>query len=156
MMRIALFGATGRVGSRVLAEALTRNHEIIAISHGQKNTEQRDRVCVIMGDILDPHSIELCARGTDAAVCAYGPGQDTMTRDLQETLPRSARALVAGLPRAGVRRLVVVGGAGSLEVAPGVQLVDTKAFGSGFSAKQHPVPTSALVGNGLAAQHMIR
>jgi putative NADH-flavin reductase len=63
-------------------------------------------------------------KGHDAVLSAYGPGGD----DPDRTLVTAARALITGLKAAGVNRLVVVGGAGSLEVAPGVQLVDTPAL----------------------------
>ena len=74
------------------------------------------------GDALDPNSLAEVAKGHDAVVSAYSPGADP------SKVVDAARAHVAALPKAGVKRLIVVGGAGSLEVAPGVQLVDTPEF----------------------------
>ncbi len=76
--------------------------------------------------MLDAASVAASVKGHDAVISAYGPGG----AGAPQTVVDAARALIEGLGRAGVRRLVVVGGAGGLEVAPGVQLVDTPEFPS--------------------------
>ncbi len=121
-MKIVLFGARGTLGSRIAAEAQRRGHaltavvrDLSAVSRGFKG---------VRGDVLDSGSVASAVAGHDAVISAVGPGassQPTMVVD-------AARSLIEGLLQAGVRRLVVVGGAGSLEVKPGVQLVDTPEF----------------------------
>ena len=92
-----------------------------------------DTLDVVKGDILDPASVAAAVRGQDAVISAVGPAHTGDVRP--QMLVDAAQSLIAGLQRAGVRRLGVVGGAGSLEVAPGVQLVDTP----GFPAAWRPV-----------------
>jgi putative NADH-flavin reductase len=123
-MKIAVLGAAGMIGRRVAEEALARGHGVRAIVRDPARlTVSHERLAATKGEALDAASVAEGVRGADAVVSAYGPG-----RAAPQSLVEAARSLVAGLGRAGVRRLVVVGGAGSLEVAPGVQLVDTPAF----------------------------
>jgi putative NADH-flavin reductase len=76
------------------------------------------------GDALDPASVASVVKDSDAVISAIGPSRGVGPQVVVE----AARSLIEGSSRAGVRRLVVVGGAGNLEVAPGVQLVDTPNF----------------------------
>lgn len=123
-MKIALFGATGMIGQRVLHEALQRGHVVTAIVRDPgKLPATNPNLKTTSGDILDPQSVAAAVTGSDAVISAFGPGPDS-----PEVLLPATRALIAGLKEAGVKRLVVVGGAGSLEVAPGVELVDAPTF----------------------------
>ena len=120
-MKIALFGATGMIGQRILREALQRGHDVTAIARDQSGvTAQNSTLRTITGDILDPQSVAQVVTGHDVVITAYGPGSGD-----PQTLVTAARALIIGLKQAGVKKLVIVGGAGTLEVAPGVQLLDT-------------------------------
>lgn len=122
-MKIIVFGGTGRIGQRVAAEASSRGHSVTAgVRHAA--SEGPDWVPTAAVDIDAPATIAPAAAGHDAAVSTVGPtgGDDP------EILVRAARALLTELPKAGVTRLVVLGGAGSLEVARGVRLVDTPGF----------------------------
>jgi hypothetical protein len=85
------------------------------------------RVELLRGDGTKPESVAEVARGADAVVSAISPRPNA--RGLPApALADNARALIAGLSRAGVKRVLFVGGAGSLEVAPGQQLVDQPGF----------------------------
>ncbi len=121
-MKIVLFGASGMVGSRVLQELLQRGHQVTAVVRNPEKVAA-SRAQVMKGDINDEASVAAAAKGADAAVSAYGAPHDN-----PEMLVSATRSLLAGLAAAGVKRLIVVGGAGSLEVAPGVQLVDAPDF----------------------------
>src|SRR5207249_1403217 len=126
-MRIALFGAGGMIGRRILEEALRRGHEVTAVVRDPTRfSGAADRVAVVQGDVVDAASVAAAVRGHDAVISAVGPAHTPDARP--QMLGDAARALIAGMPRASVRRLLVVGGAGSLEVRPGVQLVDTPEF----------------------------
>lgn len=121
-MKVVLFGASGMIGSRVLAELLLRGHAVTAVArHPEKITAQG--ATAVRGDVTDAASVASVAKGADAVVSAYAPPHD----DPYSVVP-AARALIAGLATAGVKRILVVGGAGSLEVAPGLQLVDAPNF----------------------------
>jgi uncharacterized protein len=124
-MRIVVFGAGGRVGSRTVAEALERGHEVTAVVRDPEAHDlQGDGLVVVPGDATDPASVAEAASGHDLAISTVGTGFGKTP----ETLPAAARALLEGLSRAGVGRLIVLGGAGSLEVAPGVRVLDTDGF----------------------------
>lgn len=126
-MKIVLFGATGHVGQRIVAEALRRGHEVTGVVRDPSRAQSPDpRVTLAQGDATDAASVAALVRGADAVVSAVSPRPGTTGN--APTMVGTARALIAGLREAGVRRLVVVGGAGSLEVAPGVALVDTPDF----------------------------
>jgi len=122
-MKIALFGATGMIGSRILTEAQRRGHEVIAIVRRPETVPQGPGIGAVVGDATS-------AAGTDIAINAYSPQAGP-----QGDLSKNAHALLAGLPRAGVSRVIVVGGAGSLEIAPGRLLADSPDFPPQYKAR---------------------
>lgn len=123
-MRIALIGASGLVGRPILQEALTRGHRVTAlVTRPEKLADLRVEVRRV--DALDTSTLADALRDHDAVISAFsGHAQD----DVLEYYVRGMRSIVQATKRAGVPRLLVVGGAGSLEVAPGVQLLDTPEF----------------------------
>jgi len=126
-MKVALIGASGFVGSAILKEALDRGHEVTAIVRNPENiTLQHDHLKIIKADILDTDQVAKAVAGTDAVISAYNPGWSNP--DIYEEFLKGSRSIQAGTKAAGVKRYIVIGGAGSLEVAPGVQAVDTPDF----------------------------
>lgn len=109
-MRIVLFGATGVIGSRILQELQQRGHELVPATRSNGI------------DVTDADAVVRASSGADVVVAAVS------ARGVDYTLVDVARSLIEGLQRAGVQRLLVVGGAGSLEVAPGQRLLDTPEF----------------------------
>ncbi len=126
-LNIALFGATGMIGSRIAAEAARRGHRVTALS--RRAGESGDGITAKAADLFDAASIAAVLPGHDVVASAYGPKEDDAAK-----VVAAARSLVAGARQAGVKRVVVVGGAGSLEVAPGKQLVDTEGFPAAYKA----------------------
>ncbi len=123
-MKIALIGATGNIGQRILQEALNRGHSVTGISRNpQKQNIKADRLEWVSADISDTGKLAKTVEGHDAVVSAYGPG-----REDPQNIIKTTYSIIEALKQAGVKRLVVVGGAGSLEVSPGLQLVDTPEF----------------------------
>jgi uncharacterized protein len=123
-MKIALVGITGKIGSQIALEAKKRGHAVTGISHRAAVTSgDLASFHIVVADIFDHHALTTAAKGHDVLASAFGPSPDAIS-----TLPDAARALVAAARAAGIKRLIVVGGAGSLEVSPGVQLVDTPGF----------------------------
>jgi len=132
-MHILLFSASGNIGSRILSEALNRGHKVTAaVRHPEKLILTHKNLTVRKGDILDEKSVAALAKGHDVVVSAYGPAHDDPNGPA--TYTKAANALINGLKKAGVKRLLAVGGAGSLYVAPGTQLVDTPDFPTAWRA----------------------
>ena len=125
-MKIVVFGASGAIGRGVTAELLERGHTVTAATRSGAPVEGLV-VRSVTGDASDPGWVARLAAGQDAVASATGPRRGN-GEDPEASLLGAARGLAEGLRRAGVRRLVVVGGAGSLEVAPGQRLVDSPAF----------------------------
>lgn len=126
-MKIVLFGVTGNIGQRIAREALTRGHEVVGVVRDPARSSSPDpRVRLVQGDATDSTSVAAVVQGADAVVSAISPRPGTT--GTAPSLSDAARALIAGLKQAGVKRLLVVGGAGSLEVAPGVALMDAPGF----------------------------
>lgn len=125
-MNIALIGATGFVGSAVLTELLQRGHRVTALARNPAKLAAREGLAVVAADAQDAAQVARAVAGHDAVVSAYNPGW--AVPDIHDQFLKGSRAIIDGTKQAGVRRLLVVGGAGSLFVAPDVQLVDTPEF----------------------------
>ena len=117
-MHIALYGATGNSGSRILNELLTRGHQVTAIIRSPEKLAARPGLTVVQGDAASVDGIAGKIKGADAVVSAYAPPAD----DTDQILPVTAR-LIDAVRQTGVPRLLIVGGAGNLEVAPGVTVL---------------------------------
>ncbi|MBN3851141.1 NAD(P)H-binding protein [Paraburkholderia sp. Ac-20342] len=123
-LKIALFGATGMIGSRIAVEATRRGHQVTALARDPARVPAGvANLHAAKADLLDAASVGAAVRDHDVVASAYAPPQGDLA-----VLSKVAHALVEGVRAAGIKRLVVVGGAGSLEVAPGKQLVDTAGF----------------------------
>jgi len=124
-MKIAVFAASGRIGSRIVQEALNRGHDVTAIvRHPENFTMIHDHLKVARGDLFNAQDVETGAFDQDAVVSAYSNTHGAPP----STIAELAIPLIKGLKQAHVKRLIIVGGAGSLEVSPGLQLVDTPNF----------------------------
>jgi len=129
-MKIALVAATGKIGRHIAQQAISRGHEVTAIVRRDTDLPPELAGAHLVIAPLDDHDAMVAAiHGNDVLASAYGP-----TPGAEPTLSEVADDLVAAARAAGLGRLVVVGGAGSLEVAPGVQLVDTPNFPAAYKA----------------------
>ncbi|WP_351229029.1 NAD(P)H-binding protein [Streptomyces sp. NPDC002133] len=126
-MKIVLLGATGMVGSRIAAEAAARGHQLTCVSRTGKAPVPG--VTSTAADAADTHRVAALAAGHDAVASALVPPRDSS--DPREPFLALNRAVVDAARAADISRLVVVGGAGSLEVAPGEALVDQPGFPAG-------------------------
>jgi len=125
-MKIAIFGAGGRIGSRIVNEALSRGHEVTAVvRHPENYTLEALHLKVAKGDLFNSDDVESGVFDHDAVVSAFNFKHGVTS---PSTITEVATPLLKGLKQAGVKRLLIVGGAGSLEVSPGLQLVDTPNF----------------------------
>jgi len=129
-MRVVLYGATGMIGSRILKELLSRGHTVTAVVRDPSKLKAEKNLAIEKGDMLDADSIAKLAWGADVIVSSYAPPVGPQGPDPAKVnqLVDATRALIDGTRRAGSPRIIMVGGAGSLEVAPGLQIVDAPTF----------------------------
>jgi putative NADH-flavin reductase len=119
-MNVVLYGASGRAGSRILKELVARGHRVLAVARNADAPKREDGVATVYDDLSDVGRTAEVVKGADAVISAYAPPQNAT-----EELVAATRRLVEAIARSGVPRFLMVGGAGSLEVAPGVSLVDS-------------------------------
>jgi hypothetical protein len=130
-MNIALIGATGFIGSALRKEALARGHKVTALVGHPEKLEAAANLTPVAADVLDQPLLAAQLRGHDAVISAFsGHAQG----NVYDYYLQGFRSIVAAVKEADVPRLLVVGGAGSLEVAPGLQVVDTPDFPAQWKA----------------------
>jgi hypothetical protein len=128
-MNIALVGATGKIGRQIARTALERGHSVTAVVRSDANLPpELDGARIVIATLDDHDALTAAVRGHDVLASAYGPASP----ETASTLSTVATQLIAAARAAGIRRLVVVGGAGSLEIAPGLQLVDAPDFPAAY------------------------
>jgi len=132
-MNVGIIGARGNIGQRIVAEALARGHHVTAFTRNKTAISKNGgKVVWKTMNVLDAASIATAIGGLDVLISSYGPGNasenllDTFEQSIgnPQTYPLAARALLKALEQYPSTRLIVVGGAGSLEIAPGLQAVD--------------------------------
>ena len=119
-MKLALIGATGYTGSCIRDEALARGHRVTAIVRDSGALPQHPDLTALALDVADTQRLTDAITGHDAVVSAFNPGKDATGE--------GTRSILAAMRAHGSLRLLVVGGAGSLEIAPGKRLVDQPDF----------------------------
>jgi putative NADH-flavin reductase len=119
-MTIALIGATGFIGSRILTELVSRRHVVTAIVRNPEKVPALPGVKPVKGDIFDKDGLAALLAGHEGVISSV------------HYLASDADTLLGAVRQSGVKRYLVVGGAGSLEVAPGVKLVDTPEFPAAY------------------------
>ncbi len=119
-MKIAIIGATGLVGAKILSESLGRGHEVTAIVRNPEGLPTHPKLKAARGDATDPAELASLVAGHDVVISAFNPGKDVTGT--------GTRSIIDAAKRAGVGRLLVVGGAGSLEIAPGKRVIDQPGF----------------------------
>ncbi len=126
-MKVALIGASGFVGAAVLNELLNRGHEVTAIVRNPENVKaQNTKLKVQKADVHDADALAGVVKGHDVVISAYNSGWTNP--NIYNEFLEGSKNIQKGVKMSGVKRLIVVGGAGSLFVAPGVQLIDTPQF----------------------------
>ncbi len=126
-MKIAIIGATGFVGSSILKEVASRNHEITAISRKAKYNEVNEgNVTWKNVDINNVQELSEILAGHDLVISAYNAGWTNP--NLYNDFIKGSKSIQEAVKNSGVNRLIVIGGGGSLFVAPNVQAVDTPDF----------------------------
>lgn len=123
MAKIALIGASGNAGSRILKELSDRGHQVTAIARNPEKIAALPNVVAKKGDVFDQAALSELLKGHDAVISSVH-----FTASDPATLIEAVRA-------SGVQRYLVVGGAGSLEIAPGQRVVDLPDFPAAYKAE---------------------
>ena len=134
-MKLVIFGATGNIGQRIVGEALSRAWDVIGVVRDPAGVISPDgRVKLVQGDATDAASVEELARGADAVVSAISPRPNGRGLPVP-SLAAATTALIAGMKAAGAKRVLIVGGAGSLLTQDGVRLMDNPSFPDAYKAE---------------------
>lgn len=124
MKNVVLIGASGFVGTAIMNELLLRGHKITAVVRNpQKITVNNENLAVIKADVSDTHTLVSVFKGKDAVISAYNPGWTNP--DIYEETLRNYPLILDAVKQSGVKRLLCVGGAGTLFCAPGLRVVDS-------------------------------
>lgn len=123
MSKIAIIGATGRAGSQLLEEALRRGHSVLAIARDPSRLQGREGVTVQALDVTDSAALQKALAGVDAVLSAA------------HFATIEPHAIIEPVKRAGVKRLLVVGGAGSLLLPYGHRVIDSPDFPEAYKAE---------------------
>ena len=127
-MSIIVFGASGNIGSNIRKEALARGHQVTAVTHATELPAEPN-LTTVHASLADADEVARLVAGHDAVISAYSPGLRKYSAEEAAELIAAAHAgLFAGVQKAGVKRLIIVGGVGSLEASPGVDVVDSDFY----------------------------
>lgn len=120
---VLLIGATGFVGTAILNELVNRGHRVTAVVRDVEKLAGKEGVEAVKADVADVDAIAKLAEGKDAIISAYNPGwaNPDIARLTTENYPK----IVEAAKKSGVKRLLIVGGAGTLFCAPGLRVVDS-------------------------------
>lgn len=131
MKKMVLIGASGFIGSAILKEALDRGHKITAlVRHPEKIKVVHENLVVKQGDVAFGKVVTEACIGADAVISAYNPGWKNP--DIAAETSRVYKTILAGVRKSGVKRFLIVGGAGSLFISPGKKLMDSGIIPESF------------------------
>lgn len=127
-MKIAIVGATGFVGANILIEAVTRGHQVLAVTRNPQKITLSEFVKIAVVDVNDSQALAEAMRGYDTVVHAFAaPRTDSIIERIAKQT-EGTKSIIIATKGAGIKRLIAVGGAGTAEVAPGVALMDSYFF----------------------------
>lgn len=127
MKNVVLIGASGFVGTAILEELLDRGYCVTAVVRNpEKVTIRNANLSVVKADVSDVNTLAAVCKGKDAVVSAYNPGW--ANPDIYEETLKNYPLILEAVRKSGVKRLLCVGGAGTLFCAPGIRVVDSGAI----------------------------
>jgi uncharacterized protein len=127
-MKIAIVGATGFIGSKLRDEAVSRGHLVTAITRSPGKLPLNDRIVPAEADINNTAVLTGYFKGQAAVIHSYSPARENSAQEKMAAQRAGTLSILAAMRAAGVKRILAVGGAGSLEVAPGLANFDSPDF----------------------------
>src|SRR5262245_29389440 len=151
-MNVVLLAATGRAGRTILNELISRGHQVTAVARNLAKLPEQlpESVKRVQDGLSDADRLAVISAGADAVVSAFGPssGDPRYTSDesFTDQLVGVTERAITAVRKAGVPRLIVVGGCGSLEFSPGVTVLDSAYWPQQYVpiAKSHVKAFAAL------------
>ena len=125
-MKIVLLGASGFVGSAILKEALDRGHQVAAVVRNQGTLNPSQQLKIQITDVFDSTALAAVIVGYDALISAFNPGWKDPNLYVDQV--RGTTSILKAVKSASIKRVLWVGGAGGLEVKPGVRVIDVPDF----------------------------
>jgi putative NADH-flavin reductase len=126
MKKVAVIGATGFVGTQVVKELANRGYFVNALARNTSKIEESENVKAVTADIYNTAELSEILKGNDAVISTFNPGWTNP--NIFEDFLKGAESIEKAVEESGVKRFITVGGAGSLYIAEGLQLIDTPEF----------------------------
>ena len=126
MKKVSVIGATGFVGTHLVNELANRGYSVQAIARDASKVEARENVTAVSADVYDADNLAEVLKGSDAVISAFNPGWTNP--EIYNDFLKGAKSIEAATEKAGVKRVIIIGGAGSLYTPDGKQLVDSPEF----------------------------
>jgi len=130
MKKVVVIGATGFVGSAVVKELVSRGYSVLALARDTSKIEESDAVKAVKIDVQNDADLSKVFKDTDAVISTFNAGWGNP--DLYADFIKGATRIEKAVEESGVQRFIVVGGAGSLVLPDGTQIVDDKNFPAEF------------------------
>jgi len=127
-MKIAIIGATGFVGANVMKEALSRGHQVLALTRSPQKIAPDQHLTAQSIDVNDSESLATAIKGYDVVVHAFAAPRSDSIDERVAKQTNGSKSIIKAVKLAGVKRVVAVGGAGTAEIARGVVLMDSYLF----------------------------
>jgi uncharacterized protein len=133
-MKIALIGASGFVGSKILAEALQRGHQVTAIVRNPEKLEGRKNLTIRKADVLHVDELARILVGHDVVISSFNPARGVAGPQVFDMHVAGHNAIIAAVKKSGVKRFLGVGGAASLKTRANVEFLDSPEFPAAYEA----------------------
>jgi putative NADH-flavin reductase len=131
-MNVALIGASGFVGSKILAEALQRGHQVTAIVRNPEKIQPHKNLNTKKADVLSVDELAKLLAGHDVIVSAFNPARGVAGAHVYDLHVQGHKAILAAANKSGVKRFLGVGGAASLKTPEGIELIDSPQFPAAY------------------------
>jgi uncharacterized protein len=131
-LKIALIGASGFVGSKILSEALRRGHHVTAIIRRPQRIAPHRNLTVVQADVLRRDELARILEGHDVVISSYNPARGVPGPEIFNRHVRGHRAIISAAKKSGVKRFLAVGGAASLKTPAGIEFLDSPDFPAAF------------------------
>jgi putative NADH-flavin reductase len=131
-MKVALIGASGFVGSRILAETLQRGHQVTAIVRNPEKIQPDKNLNTKKADVLNVEELSKLLAGHDVVISAFNPARGVAGAHVYDLHVQGHKSILAAAKKSGVKRFLGVGGAASLKTPEGIELIDSPQFPAAY------------------------